>query len=152
MRTLKSIRANIRRPANVFFVEVIISLLFFSISGAVILQVFAAAEHRSRKSAELGKVILTAQSIAEIYSSTGDLQKSMETVFGEGYNTYDSLVLNSECEIDDNGSINLVTAESRTNLSGGDISRLTLVFSTENTELYSISCAAYIPKGGGTVE
>lgn len=147
MRTLRPLKSYVHRPINVFFVEVIIALLFFSISGAVILKIFAVADHRSRKSASLEKVILTAQSISEVYSSTGDLKKSMETVFGGSYNTYDTILLNSDCQLDDNGKITLVTAQSRTELKGGVISRLTLVFSSENTELYSVSCAAYIPSG-----
>lgn len=147
MITLKSSKSHVHRSINVFFIEIIIALLFFSVSGAVILKIFAAADHRSRKSASLEKVILTAQSISEVYSATGDLKKSMETVFGGNYNTYDTILLNSDCELDDSGGITLVTAQSRTELRSGVISRLTLVFSSEKTELYSVSCAAYIPSG-----
>ena len=60
------------RPLNLFFIEMIISLLFFSISGAVILSVFAGADKKSRAGETLESIIVFSQSVAEVYSLNGD--------------------------------------------------------------------------------
>lgn len=59
------------------------ALLFFVISFAVIIRVFAAADGLERKSRRRVKAALCAQSIAEAYSVSGDTGTALRLVFGE---------------------------------------------------------------------
>lgn len=61
------------RP-NAFFIEIVIVLLFFSLSAAVILQLFVMAHNQSTRSREQSASVIKAQDIAEqfkAYSSPG---------------------------------------------------------------------------------
>lgn len=123
-----------KRPLNLFFIEVIIALLFFSISGAVILTVFAGADKKSRQSEVLESVIIRAQSIAEVYSLSGNSEEAIEFV-------------TRECgALDDN--IRLSKSEEKTEKSEGTFSRLTLTFSDKDGEIYTFTCSAYVRNGG----
>ncbi len=141
-----------RRPINLFFTELIIALLFFSISGAVILQVFAAADKRSRLSAEKESAMICAQSIAEVYSVSGSAAEAFAAVFsGELFNgdggEY-SIILDSYCRPAIDGNIELKAAEKREKTSSGELSRLSMSFTSDKGELFSLDCTAYSPKGG----
>lgn len=147
MSTLKAFGGGKRRPINLFFTEIIIALLFFSISGAVILKVFSSADLKSRESARLERVIVFAQSFAEAYSESGSVSKSAELVLGKGYSVgednADGTVLLLE-----NGSVNMRTVENRTMTGAGELSELTMTFTAEGGEIYSLNCSAYIRSGG----
>lgn len=67
---------------NLFFVEMIIVLMFFSIASAVILNAFAASGRLSRESGRLERMSFCAQSAAEIFSETGSLSETAEKLFG----------------------------------------------------------------------
>lgn len=63
-----------------FFVEIILVLLFFSLSAAVTLRVFAAAGQRAQQSSELSVAVVRAEDIAEQLSglsSPGALPKTL---------------------------------------------------------------------------
>lgn len=145
-----------RRPINLFFTELIIALLFFSISGAVILQVFAAADKRSRLSAEKESAMICAQSIAEVYSELGSAAETFPTVFsGWRYDEEDgeySIKLDSYCKPALDGVIELKAAEEREETAAGELSRLSLNFTSDKGELFSLVCTAYTPKGGAAGE
>lgn len=145
-----------RRPINLFFAELIIALLFFSISGAVILQVFAAADKRSRLSSEKESAMICAQSIAEVYSKSGNAAETFGTVFsGERVNEDGgeySIKLDSYCRPAIDGSIELKAAEKRENTVSGELSRLSVSFTSDKGELFTLDCTAYIPKGGAANE
>ena len=150
MIALKTFGNGKRRPINLFFTEIIIALLFFSISGAVILQVFAKADMKSRQSAELEKVILFAQTFAEAYSQSGDFGKAAELVPGASISEisgeYDDP---SHMElILEGGRVHMKAAEEHTSTDAGVLSELNMVFISDEKEVYSMSCAAYIPSGG----
>ncbi len=131
-----------RRPINLFFAEIIIVLLFFSISGAVILRVFAAADEKSRKTAQLENVIIYAQSLAELYSGTGDIEKCAEKVWTnaivrESTPEHVSIYLPDEKTTFD-------AYEQSEKTAAGELSTLKMVFSAEGSEIYTLSCKAYI--------
>lgn len=67
---------------NLFFLEMIIVLLFFSIAAAVILNSFAVSDSLAKKSRRTEAMAFCAQSAAEIFSETGDLSQTVETLFG----------------------------------------------------------------------
>lgn len=131
----------VRKPVNLFFIELIISLLVFSISSAVILKVFAAADAKSRKSTLFESVVITAQSAAEVYSRNGDLEEVAELVFGRGADT------DGEISIE-GGRVKLKLSEERSDTGAGELRELNMRFYDEDGELYSLDCSVYITGGG----
>ena len=154
MNTLRSVVKK-RRPVNLFFTELIIALLFFSISGTVILRVFASADKRSRANAEKENAMICAQSIAETYSEIKNAGEALMTVFSqecefdEGSGVY-TIKLDSYCRPAADGIITMSAAEDREKTLAGELSELTVTFSNEEKELFSLVCSAYKPDGGDT--
>lgn len=126
---------------NLFFAEMIIALLFFSISGAVILKVFSSADMKSRESARLERVIVFAQSFAEVYSESGSVGEAARLVLGNYSAGEDGMVPL------EGGSVNMRTSEKRTPTAAGELSELTMTFTADGEEIYSLTCSAYI-RGG----
>lgn len=142
-----------RRSGSLFFVELLVCLLFFSISGAVILKVFAAADVRAARNSAKENAVLCAQSVAEAYSVCGDAQQACLLVFGltpqdDGGRLV--VFLDENCAaVPIPSDITLSLTESRTSYPAGELAQLELVFSAESAELYSLTCSAYIPEKGG---
>lgn len=148
MSALKAFGGGKRRPINLFFAEIIIALLFFSISGAVIIKVFAAADMKSQQSARLERVIILAQTIAEAYSESGDFGRAAELAFGGGLVVVEP-ALDGEVTLSvENGSMYLTARENRVFTGAGELSSLTVTFTANGEEIYSLDCSAYIGNGG----
>lgn len=151
MNTLKTAITK-RRPINLFFTELIIALLFFSISGAVILKVFASADNKSQQSLKKEHAIICAQSIAEVYSETASAEKTFTVVFSQNGDFDEdevfSITLDNYCRPAADGKISMTASEQREKTVSGTMSHLTVTFVCGNTELYSLVCAAYKPDGG----
>ena len=126
---------------NLFLAEIIISLLVFSFSGAVILKVFAAADSKSRKSTELESVVITAQSIAEAYSQCADASQAIGTALQT-----DDISDLSAVPLE-NGRVMLDASEQRTNSGAGELCELTMRFTSNGEELFSLKCTAYVSGG-----
>ncbi len=61
-----------RKPrSNAFFIEIIIVILFFSLSMAVILQLFVAAHKKSALSSERSQSMVQVQTLAEEFGALG---------------------------------------------------------------------------------
>ena len=138
-------------PVNLFFIELIISLLFFSFSGAVVLRVFAFADNKARLSGALENATLCAQSVAEAYSTSGSVDNAFSIVFGENYLEHadgGALLLDGGCALSENGAVRLDYSEDITEYSAGELRTLTLCFSVSGEELYSLRCPSYVPAGG----
>lgn len=140
------------RPANLFFVELIIVLLFFSFSTAVILQVFAAADKRQKVSTVTENAIICAQSMSEVYSVTGSMEEAIALTFGEEYRSVASdgeLLLDSSFKPTGDGIVELTFYEMGQTTEAGRLSQLKVSFNLiGEKELYSASCYAYISNGG----
>lgn len=141
-----------RRPINLFFTELIIALLFFSISGAVILKVFASADNKTRMNSQRENAMICAQSIAEVYSESGSAESTFDIVFS-GKGSFDdsgsyNIVLDSLCRPAADGTITLIASEEREKTVSGVMSRLTVTFTCGETELYTLVSSAYKPDGG----
>ena len=152
MNTLKTVVKK-RRPINLFFTELILALLFFSISGAVILKVFASADRRSRANAEKENAMICAQSIAETYSELGNADEALMTVFSQTCefdeeNGLYIMKLDNYCRPAADGSITMSAAEEREKTASGELSELTVTFSNDEKELFSLVCSAYRSDGG----
>lgn len=137
----------------------LIAMLFFSVSGAVILNVFAAADGKMRRSAAGDSAMLCAQSCAEAYSVTGNAEETARTVFGEFTRREDGslcVALDESCRPSAEGSITLIIRESAELSPAGTLTTAELVFMREDEELRRFTCAAYVPrlpeKEGGAYE
>lgn len=141
-----------RRPNNLLFAEMIISLLFFILSFAVIIRVFAGADSLEREERRRERAAVCAQSLAEAYSVSGDAVKSLELalgVFPEERGERLEISLDEDLNPADGGEITLVLEESRNNSGAGDYSELEICFTRNGGEIYSLKCGAYIPRTGG---
>ncbi len=137
------------RPQNLFFIELIISLLFFSLSSAVIVQVFAAAHNKQQKSALVERAVMCGQSLAEAYSVSGSVEFAVQQVFGEVTLADGSLLLDDEFNVAENGVVGLTLTEERVISAAGTLKLLDLSFSADETEFFSLRSAAYRPNEGG---
>lgn len=142
----------LNRKSNILlFAEMTIALLFFVISFAVMIRVFAAADGLERRAQRREKAVLCAQSIAEAYSVSGNTGTALRLVFGEDMPQGD-ILLNSELVPEDNGEITLTLSEEKDDTAAGTYSTLSIRFGYSGEELFSLDCGAYIPRGGAAVE
>ncbi len=140
---LKDLTKGVRRPINLFFAEMIIALLFFSISGVVILRIFAAADNKTRMSNKLENVIVCAQSMAEAYSECGNISQSANLVWNSPMISEENHVTTVNLPESD---IVLKAYEERITQTAGELAKMHMVFTSDGEELYTLDCSAYIPK------
>ncbi len=140
-----------RKGNNLLFAEMMIALLFFVISFAVLIRVFVAADGLERKSQRRVKAVLCAQSIAEAFSISGDTAQALRLVFGEDMPQGD-ISLDSALVPAEQGEIMLSLDENRSESGAGVYSQLVIRFRYSGEELYSLECGAYIPNGGAADE
>ncbi len=138
------------RPSDLFFIEMIIVLLFFCISGAIIMRAFTAADLQSRKITIKENAALCAQSAAEAYSISGSVEEMTERVFGKAYSPDEkgrcTLPLNTSCNISAaEGGITLILSESEEINDAGRLSDLKMLFVYNEEEIFTLSCTAYVP-------
>lgn len=149
MSALKAFDGGKKRPINLFFVEIIIALLFFSISGAVIIKVFAAADKKSQNNARLENVIILAQSVAEAYSGTGDFGEAVKLAFGEAVIVKENSSSDNAAAFSlENGKLNLSAEEKSLSTDAGILKELSMIFSENGESIYSLDCSSYIKNGG----
>lgn len=129
-----------RKPTNLFFIEIIIALLFFSISGAVIMKVFATADNKAHKSALLENVVIAAQSVAELYSVSGDACAAVAEAVGFKGEDLSSVPI-------EDGRVIMSVSERHEPSAAGELRRLSMVFLRDGAEIYSLDCAAYVSGG-----
>ena len=129
-------------------IELILVILFFSISAAVILQFFVAAHLKSEESAQKSAAILQAQQIAEGFQQTGTLpqnalaqQEDAVLYFDEDWRALSSLEGASFLA-------RLSLQEEKT--PAGSLRRLTVdlhaIESDGQDELYALSVEKYVPR------
>ncbi len=149
MSALKAFGGGKRRPINLFFVEIIIALLFFSISGAVIIRVFAAADKKSQNNARLENVIILAQSVAEAYSETGDFGEAARLAFGEDVIVKENSSSDNAAVFSlENGKLNLSAEEKSVSTGAGVLKELSMTFLENGESIFSLDCSSYIKNGG----
>ena len=150
------IRLKVNRRSNVLlYAEMIIALLFFVISFAVIIRVFASADSLERRSRQRQSAALCAQSIAEAYSVGGDVQKAVSLALGAGLRDFTGsaeIGLDSGFYPADSSDVILRLDEQKQDTAAGVYSELAVEFfdnSGDDEELiYSLKCGAYVPGGG----
>ena len=134
--------------ANLFFIELVIVLLFFSFSSAVILRIFAAADHKQEMSDLTESTVICAQSMAEAFSVSGSLSETAELVFGieNEFGSNGEIKLSKSLEHSENGAVTLFLSQENNETDAGRLSYLTMKFVYDGDEIYSLKCAAYIPE------
>ncbi len=150
MRKLRAIKTvQPKKPSNLFLVEMIIAILFFSISGAVILNVFAAADGKMRRSETGDSAVLCAQSCAEAYSLKGSADEMAEIIFWNFEvleNGSLSISLDERCMPSSEGAITLIISESGEDSAAGTLKTAELVFIKNSEEIGRFVCSAYVPR------
>ncbi|XCP85595.1 hypothetical protein ABXS75_01975 [Roseburia hominis] len=73
-----------QRRSNIFLMEIIISILFFSIASAVCIQLFAKAKLLSDNAAALNQAVLAASSAAEALEVCDGTPESLLSSFPDG--------------------------------------------------------------------
>ncbi|MBQ8841677.1 MAG: hypothetical protein IJZ65_03485 [Ruminiclostridium sp.] len=143
------------KQANLFFIELLVVLLFFSFSIAVILKIFAVADYKQNASTLTEKSIICAQSIAEVFSVNGDIADTSAFVFGEEAEVTDGvcrIMLDDDMKPSADGKNELIMTEKHDETSAGVLSSLNIAFSRNESEIYALECYAYISSDGGAAD
>ena len=72
--------------SSLFLMELIIAILFFSLTGAVCIQLFVKAHLISRSTIELNHAIVQAQNLAEIWLSADAAEQPAPLYFDDDWN------------------------------------------------------------------
>ena len=164
-----------RMPHNLFFIELLVVLLFFAVSGGVVMNLFASADVRARRNKLTEQTMLRVQSVSELYAVCGDMDKTVDRIFGmaacvpftqtqtveetgeqkssRGYTiTFndDMYPLVTPDGIRDYGAVELLLLETEEDMNGGTFHKLEIeavtLFSNDGAELfYEGVSTAYIP-------
>lgn len=73
----------IQRRSAVFLMEIILSILFFSIASAICIRLFAQAHRQSEETAALNQAVLAASGAAEALETCDGTAESLSAVFPE---------------------------------------------------------------------
>lgn len=148
---IKAVSAKSR--LNLFLLEMIIVLLFFSIASAVILKAFVTADRISAENIRLEKMSFCAQSAAECFTATADISKTAEMLFGVDLSDSENTT-RIDIPLDDNceyaymkeASISMTMQIVNTDYDGR-LQMLRIFFSDNDKNLlYEINTAAYTPE------
>ncbi|MCM1328957.1 MAG: hypothetical protein NC253_05890 [Ruminococcus sp.] len=146
---------------NLFFLEMIIVLLFFSLAAAIILNSFAASDRLAKISRRTEGIAFCAQSAAEIFSETGDLETVGKTLFGENSpevsavetpsGGFESLIVPLSEDFayspDEPSCTVIMNVVAFEEYSGGVLKTLSISFEGGNGEvLYVMTSGAYVPQ------
>ena len=145
-------KGTIGKNSRLFLIEMILTLLFFCISGAVIMTVFASAAGRMQKNDLTDNAVLCAQSCAEVYSVTGSVEEMAMTVFGSSCEKVEStyrIGLDRDFRPSDSAAVVLILNEKRSDGGSGTLGSVTAEFIHNDSTLYSLTFSAYIPDNGG---
>lgn len=138
---------------NLFLLEMIIVLLFFSIASAVILKAFVSADRISAENIRLEKMAFCAQSAAEAFSVTADLGETAEMLFGVEHDKFEGasrieIPLDEKCGYAylKDASV-FMTMQVTGSEYDGRLKILHIFFKDEDGNmLYEINTAAYMPE------
>lgn len=137
---------------NLFFVEMIIAVLFFSVSAVYTLNVFASASNASLKNKLNERINLTAQALSEWFSETGDINASFEEVFGIRPAKMPSgeycLTLDENCRYsaEEAGFLTLEVLIEEDSTPAGTLSHMTAKFIRGGDAVFEMTSSAYKEK------
>ena len=139
---------------SLFFMEMIIVLLFFSVAAAIILRSFAASDRLARVSRRLESMTFCAQSAAEIYSRTASVSETAQLLFDESGLVFIDGVsavripVSSECKYSPAApELFMTMVETEEYCENGRFMKLEIIFSDSRDEtVYKVESGAYIPE------
>ncbi|HOO28467.1 MAG TPA: hypothetical protein PLU43_08375 [Lachnospiraceae bacterium] len=141
-----------KSKTSLFLMELIITILFFSIAGAVCMQLFVKAHTISEKTKELNHAVTAAQGFAEVMRGTDGSIESILAVYPDaiqGSDTFFEVFYDQDfqpCEPE-----NAVYVSDITLLPNGAIQNMEIriVKLSDYEEIYSLNATKYmnIPKG-----
>lgn len=141
MRTVRK-----RGRPNLFFMEMIIVLLFFSIASAVILRSFASADRLAEESRQTESISFFAQSAAEIYNADADISRTAEKLVSDGFCVYGGASGPSSATLLMDNDVKLEMSETPEEYDGGCLKILEMEFTDEQGNvIYRFRTGAYIP-------
>ena len=130
--------------SSLFLMELIMSILFFSLAAAVCVQLFVQSHTLSKSSVELNHGVVECESMAEyIFGTNGEPLLSINTI-----NTYYDSEFNKISE-DSQGIVYVLTCEKIYNPATPELVNYNISFTNQidNRLIYSIS-PTYYTKGG----
>ncbi len=137
---------------KLFLIEMVMSVLFFSVSSALIVRTFASASEKMRENDLKNCMTMCAQNCAEVYSVSGSIDDVVVGVFGDEAVGKNEFLLDEQCRYDSSGDIILSLKETqRQEDEAGCLSIMTITFSSDKgaDTLYCLECSAYVPTKGG---
>lgn len=146
------------RHVNSFFIEIILVVFFFSIACAILIQVYAKAFEQNLEAEKINSATLKGQSISEVFSSSGDVKKTLTTVFGDKKYTStldDTFKLNfdKDWNLSTNNIYYCVIIKTTTNsTSSGKLSIANIEILNKSEPLFSITSSSYLPLEEGDYE
>ncbi len=142
------------KSVNSFFIEIIIVIFFFTISSAVIIQIFACAYQRNNQTDTLNTSILKTQTVCESFSSSGDINSALRGLFGESADTYlsdksISIPINDKWEVTPNGNFIFTVSLSQKPCPAGNMIMAKFTVIENSKILYEATSSIYNPLKGG---
>ncbi len=138
---------------NLFLLEMIIVLLFFSIASAVILKAFVAADRMSAENIRLERMAFCAQSAAELFSETGGISETAERLFGIDSESFEEatridIPLNEDCTYSymEDAEIFMTMQVTYSEYEGRYKTAHIFFKDSDGNMLYEINAASYIPE------
>lgn len=136
------------RRSNLFLLELIFAILFFSLAAAVCVRFFVKSHTLENESRDLNHAVSSVSSAAEILRNQEDPYKCLETQFPQGeYNGSDYLIYYNEdwelCSASDAA----YTMEVQTNIDSSSILNGNIQLSKGDTSLYMLTVKKYIREG-----
>ncbi len=145
---------------NLFFIELIIVLVFLSISGTVVLKLFSSADLLAERTRLTEHAIMDVQSLAELYAVEGDMVKAADRLYGSNWAEVTSdgkcmICLDEEMRPlftpdarDNYGRLYIEMSEQRTRGKCGtycEMDARVVLLSDGGGEVYSQTSSTYIP-------
>ncbi len=136
---------------NSFFIEIILVLLFFSLSCAILIQVFSKSFKQNTEAELINSTVMKGQYISEVFSSCGDAQKTLTSVFGKSSFTKTTgdktqLTLNKNWNISDNNiTYTVVINSSKKTTNSGTLTTAVIDIYHKDKLIFSKNASSYIP-------
>ena len=132
---------------SLFLMEMIIIVLFFSISSAVCVQAFVNSHLIDKKTQELNHAVYAAQSLAEVMKGTDGTMESLSEAYPEAEASEDKLTLfyDSEFKSCDAGDPDLsyLLNASLTREGTLETADISVIKAEDQSEIYTLSATKY---------
>ena len=141
-RTIKQGRA------NSFMVELLLTILFFSLAAGVLLRLFAATADLSRQSRERNQAVFLAQSTAELLREAKPAGQVLQEYYPEAEDI-GRIPVDGRGEFSPDGGYTLAVTVSQENGERGVLERLDIRIYAKTECVYTLSTANYLSGEAG---